>query len=251
MGLSRARASDGPDHHLRATDGKWKWMQSREVPVNFTIRGVASPVLDGDRVLVGFSDGYFIGYNKTDGSEVFKTLLEKGERFLDIDGTPIVDGANIYVASYSGTFYCLARDNASIQWTYRRGSVQHAAVVGERIFIGDDQGFVQALNKQTGELYWSFDLRENDLKRSIVKSSRRRLKVPTNPVPFNDLILVASSSGYVYALDQMVGQEKWVFWPGFGVTTEIVTQGNSIYIHTNFGNLYCLKPNYHFQSLNR
>lgn len=235
---------------LRAADGKWKWMQSREVPVNFTIRGVATPVLDGDRLLVGYADGYFIGYNKTDGTEIFKTLLEKGERFLDIDATPIIDGANLYVASYSGTFYCLSRENASIQWTFRQGSVQSAAVAGERVFLGDDQGFVHALNKRTGELYWSYDLRESDQKRSIAKSPRRRLKAPTNPVPFNGLILVASSSGYIYALDQAVGQEKWEYWPGFGVTTEIVTHGNSIFIHTNFGNLYCLKPNYRFNAKN-
>jgi outer membrane protein assembly factor BamB len=231
---------------LTVADGKWKWMQSREVPPGFTIRGVGSPVADGDRLLVGYADGYFLGYRTGSGEELFKTMLEKGDRFIDVDATPVLDDRFIYIASYGGTFYCLSRDNATIQWTHRKGSVERAAIHGDRVFLGDAEGFVRAIEKQTGKELWAFDLRTYDDRLSVAPEPRRRLKTPTNPVPYYGALLVASSSGYFHALDQQTGQPKWHFWPGWGVTAELVIDGNTLYVHSNAGNLYCLKPNYYF-----
>ncbi|MDP8225507.1 MAG: PQQ-binding-like beta-propeller repeat protein [Candidatus Lernaella stagnicola] len=228
-------------------DGKWKWMQSRQLPNGFTIRGVASPVLDGDRVLAGYADGYFLAYRASDGAEIFKTLLEKGERFIDIDATPLVEEDRVYVASYGGTFYCLSRDNGAIQWTYRSGSVQRATIVDDFVIATDDRGIVRALEKRTGQEIWKFDLREEDKKRSVAKKPRRKLKAPTNAAMFGEHLLVASSSGYLYALSPDTGKSQWRFWPGFGVTAELVAADNAVYVHSNYGFLYCLKKNYDFR----
>jgi outer membrane protein assembly factor BamB len=228
---------------VTVADGKWKWMQSRELPSGFTIRGVSSPTLDGDRVLNGFADGYLLAFNKNSGTEVFKTMLEKGERFVDIDSTPIVDGNSIYVASYSGSVYALSRENAAVQWVFNHGSVQRVAIVGDRLFVSDNEGFARALDKANGHELWSFDLREYDEKQSLYEDSRRKLVAPTNPVPYHDLLLIGSSNGFLYALDQRDGRLRWQFWPGFGMTAETIVDGDAIYMHTNFGNLYCLKPN--------
>ncbi len=228
---------------VSAADGKWKWMQSREQPPGFTIRDVSGPTVDRGRVLIGYSDGYFMAYNTADGVEIFKTMLEKGERFVDVDSTPVIDGDSIYVASYSGSVYSLSRETASMQWVFSKGSVQRVAVVGDRLFLSDIEGFLRAVDKQTGKEIWNFDLREYDLKRSVAEGPRRRIVVPTNPVPYHDVVLVASSTGYLYAIGQKDGQVKWQFWPGFGVTAELVVDGDNIFLHTNFGNVYCLKPN--------
>ena len=229
---------------ITLADGKWKWMQSRQVPNGFTIRGVASPVIDGNRILVGYADGYFLAYRTTDGAEMFKTLLEKGERFIDVDTTPLVENGRIFVAGYNGNFYCLNSENAAIQWTYRHGGIQKAAVVGDFVYAGDDAGQVHALDKKTGQEAWTFDLREADKKQSIAKGPRRRLKAPTNALPFEDYLLIGSSDGFLFALALDDGSALWSYWPGFGITAELVTDGGAVYIHTNYGNLYCLKPNY-------
>jgi hypothetical protein len=34
-------------------------------------------------------------YNAKTGQEVYKTMLEEGERFYDVDATPVVDGQSI------------------------------------------------------------------------------------------------------------------------------------------------------------
>ena len=227
-------------------DGKWKWMQSRELPPNFTIRGLASPLVDGDRVIAGFADGYLFGFNTADGTEVFKTLLQKGERFTDVDATPLIDGEYMYIASYGGTFYCLSRREAAIQWTNRIGGVNRAAVSGDRVFLSDDSGFVHALNKRTGEKLWSFDLREFDQAQSLVSGPRHQLKVATAPLPFHGVVLTASSNGYFYALDEATGKPVWHYWPGYGITTAMVRDGEKIFVHSNGGNLYCLAGNYRF-----
>jgi len=233
---------------INAEDGRWKWMQGRDLPTTFTIRGVCSPVVDGDRVLMGYADGYFLAYRAADGSELFKTLLQKGERFTDVDASPIIDGAYIYIASYGGTFYCLSRDNASIQWTFRKGSVQNAAISGEKVLLSDDEGLVHALDKKTGRELWGFDVRENDLLHSLARGPRRKLKIPTSPIAYAGYVIVASSSGYVYALDEKDGTCKWSFWPGYGVTSAITLDHNhNLFIHTNYGNVYCLRPKYFYK----
>jgi len=227
-------------------DGKWKWMQSRELPPNFTVRGVSSPIVDGDRVIDGFADGYLLGFQAADGIETFKTLLQKGERFTDVDATPLIDGDFIFVVSFGGTLYCLGREDASVRWTYRVGGVQRVAVSGDKVFLSDDQGFVHAVNKKTGEKIWAFDLREHDQELSLARSPRRQLKIPTVPLPFFGVLLVASSNGYLYALDPGTGKALWRYWPGYGVTAAMTQQGQSIYIHSNYGTLYCLRPNFLF-----
>jgi len=232
---------------LDVKDGRWKWMQQRNLPAGFTVKGECSPVLDGDRVLLGYADGYLFAYNAKTGQEVYKTMLEEGERFYDVDATPVVDGQSIYVASFGGTFFCLSRENASIQWTLNSlGSVQSASVVGDFLFIADAAGFIRAVDKRNGIEQWSFDLRENDLKNSLAPKPRRKLKSPTNPVPFGEVLIVGSSSGYLYGLDLQTGKQRWSFWPGYGVTAELVKneEETALYMHTNYGNLYCLKPNF-------
>jgi len=224
-------------------DGKWKWMQSREMPDGFTIRGVSSPVVDNGRVLTGFADGYFMAFRAEDGAEVYKTLLQKSDRLVDVDSTPLVVDERIYLAGYGGNFYCLNRDNAAIQWTFNRGSVQRAEIDGDIVYLSDDQGFLFALDKKTGKELWSFDLREYDLERSVAKGPRRKLKIPTTAVPFGKLVLVASSDGYIYGLDREKGKLRWKFWPGYGVTSAMSVAQDRLYVHTNFGNVYCMKPN--------
>lgn len=232
---------------LDIKDGRWKWMQQRNLPTGFSIKGESSPVVDGERILLGYADGYFFAYNTKNGQEIFKTMLEEGERFYDVDATPVIDGQSIYVASFGGTFYCLSRENAAIQWTLNNlGSVQSVALVGEFLFIADDGGYVRAVDKRNGMEQWSFDLRENDLKNSLAPKPRRKLKSPTNPVPFGEVLIVGSSGGYLYGLDLKTGRPRWSYWPGYGTTAELIKNedDSALYMHTNYGNLYCLKPNY-------
>jgi len=231
---------------IKLADGKWKWMQSRELPANFTVRGDSSPVVDNGRVLIGFADGYFFAFDADTGSEMFKTLLQKGERLTDVDATPIVDGEYMYVSSYGGTFYCLSRDNAAVQWTFNKGGINNAAIYKKNVYVGDDQGFVHALNKKTGELLWSFDLREHDLERSVARSPRRTLKIATAPLVYYGVLLVASSNGYLYGLDLDSGKIVWRFWPGYGVTAGMRKAEDKLMVHTNYGTLYCLEPNVFF-----
>ncbi|MDY0004649.1 MAG: PQQ-binding-like beta-propeller repeat protein, partial [Polyangia bacterium] len=43
-----------------ARDGSWRWSYDRETPQSFTVAGHGAPVIHGQRILVGFSDGTLV-----------------------------------------------------------------------------------------------------------------------------------------------------------------------------------------------
>jgi outer membrane protein assembly factor BamB len=48
-------------------------------------------------------------------------------------------------------------------------------------------------------------------------------------VPFGEVLIVGSSSGYLYGLDLQTGKQRWSFLAGYGVTAELgeKRRGNS------------------------
>ncbi|MCB9475424.1 MAG: PQQ-binding-like beta-propeller repeat protein [Deltaproteobacteria bacterium] len=84
---------------LDLATGQWKWTYQRELPVTFTIRGISTPVVRGDRGVHGLSDGYAVALNRQDGKEVWKNLLRIDDALVDVDATPLVVGDRLYIAA--------------------------------------------------------------------------------------------------------------------------------------------------------
>jgi outer membrane protein assembly factor BamB len=74
--------------------------------------------------------------------------------------------------------------------------------VGDLLFIGSCAGNFYALNKTTGELKWSYDIRQDG----------RQVSFHGNPLVINDLILIGTDKscdpegiGHVYAFERESG----------------------------------------------
>lgn len=99
------------------------------------------------------------------------------------------------------------------------------AVAGDSVFVGSCSGVFYALNKNTGQLQWSYDITKDGKQRSF----------HGNPLITGELILIGTdqscdvdSVGHVYAFDRRTGAVKWKY-KSTGVPTDIIQVGSNIY----------------------
>jgi outer membrane protein assembly factor BamB len=99
------------------------------------------------------------------------------------------------------------------------------AVAGDSVFVGSCAGVFYALNKNTGQLQWSYDITKDGKQRSF----------HGNPLITGELILIGTdqacdldSVGHVYAFDRRTGAVKWKY-KSTSVPTDIIQIGSNIY----------------------
>lgn len=97
--------------------------------------------------------------------------------------------------------------------------------MGDLLFIGSCAGNFYAINKTTGELKWSYDIRQDGTQVSF----------HGNPLVINDLILIGSDKscdpegvGHVYAFERESGKVRWKY-RSTSVPTDIVQLNSNVY----------------------
>jgi alcohol dehydrogenase (cytochrome c) len=129
--------------------------------------------------------------------------------------TPVVVGGIMYVTA---TNQCFALDAGSGRelWRFQRPPTKGAlvaanrgvAVAGDRVFLALDNAHLVALDRFTGELRWDTELGE----------LRKNYGASSAPLVAGDLVVSGVSggehgaNGFVAALDQETGRERWRFW---------------------------------------
>lgn len=86
----------------------------------------------------------------------------------------------------------------ALLWTFKTGAAVRstAAIVGNQIFIGSNDGKVYSLNVTNGEKLWSF------------KTSG---PVESSPLVLGGKVFVGSVDGFLYALDAKSGDQLWKY----------------------------------------
>ena len=98
-------------------------------------------------------------------------------------------------------------------------------VVGDLLFIGSCAGNFCALDKTTGQMRWSYDIRKDGKQRSF----------HGDPLVVDDMILVGTdqgcdpdSVGHVYAFERNTGKVRWKY-RSTSVPTDIVQLGSNVF----------------------
>ncbi len=145
---------------------------------------IASPVVTGDKVIVGGRDGFLYAVDKTSGKELWRmdhkiswvisTVAVKGDivvtgtsdgRFVQaIDlatgkqlwkfhthstvwSSPVIDGDKVYVGSQEGVLFCLDLKTGSKINGFQAGDIIFSSpvVAGSLLYFGCDDGYLYAL----------------------------------------------------------------------------------------------------------
>ena len=196
-GIVVARTIDGKIFGLDANDGSRLWIYDRTVP-SLTLRGTSNPVITGDIVIAGFDGGRISAIELHTGKLIWETSVSLAsgrsqlERMVDIDSEPVIIGNDIYVATFQGRLASVALENGRITWTRDISSYAGLTVDENNIYITDDQSYIWALERSSGNSVWK---QENLYARQV-----------TAPATIGDLVVVGDLEGYLHWMDKSNGQ---------------------------------------------
>lgn len=197
------RSNDGRVFGLDPADGSRKWVFDRGLPA-LSVRGNASPVGAGGLTFVGYDDGTVVALRDEDGLRVWEQAVAEPdgrtelERMADVDGEIVIDGEQLFVASFHDKLLSLAAASGQPLWTHDYGGYAGVALAGDKVVFADKNGDVWALDKSSGTSAW----KQNALEHRLL----------TTPVIQGEYAVVGDLEGYLHwiKLDtgNVVGRER-------------------------------------------
>lgn len=230
-------AQTGADvlYGLEAESGKLLWTYNRQVTGNLSVRSSTRPVVYGDNVLAGFSDGYLVALRKRDGVVQWERKLGKGNRFRDVDSTPAINGKKAYVASYDGLLVALNLDSGEVIWQSDFGGYLPVTIgtgaYADRLYFSTIDGRVLEIDEATGK-----ELRTIKLSTGIA----------TQPLITKKLLIFGESEGAIRVIDLDSLKTVAHYSSGEGIlsTPFLDTKKNELWFVSSTANLYALKLSY-------
>lgn len=213
---------------LDTSSGKQLWLYNRGTTQSLTIRAGTQPVIDGENLLVGFSDGFLVSLRKHDGILVWDKKLAHAGRFKDVDSTPVLDGDGIYVSSFDGSLYALKRTNGEIMWQHDEGGYTSPLIAKDRIYYATSSGLIQALDKISGKILWSIPIKKG---------------IATQPSLYKGYLIYGESESALVVANAENGKTVARYEPGRGLVSQpsIDQKTGDIYFISNDANLFAMR----------
>ncbi|MGB7756666.1 MAG: outer membrane protein assembly factor BamB [Salinisphaera sp.] len=191
-----ARTVDGHVAALNMATGDRLWTIESSVP-NLTMRGTASPVIQGNTVYVGMDSGKVQALDLATGEQRWEqtVALPEGrselDRIVDVDGNPLVDGNSVYAISAGDALVSMSANGGHIRWKHKIASENNLAVDNSNVYATDMNSVVWGVSQATGEPVWKQDALEY-----------RKLSAPA---VVDGHVLVGDYEGYLHWLSPSDG----------------------------------------------
>lgn len=218
-------------YDINLKTGRKTWSYQHGSP-EIILKASSSPVKYDNTVIAGFSDGSLVAFDKKNGHVIWQRHISfpRGasdvERLVDIDTNPLVDGGNIYIASYQGEIGSYAVENSEFVWHRKASTFHDLAYYGDILVMVDSKDIIWAFNKNTGSVLW---------KQPALKA--RKLMAP---VIWNKQLLIADSSGVLNYISLQTGNFIGrLTIPGRIMSAPVVDHDTCYVLSTN-GQLYHL-----------
>jgi outer membrane protein assembly factor BamB len=222
--------SDDTVYAFEASTGKWLWHYRRRSSPTATIYGASAPLVDGDEVLAGLSDGFLVALSYEEGQLKWEKKIHSGTKFTDVNAHPVLKNGVVYIPSYDGSLYALKRRGGDIIWRFDSGGSREVVLDDQnpdKLYQASSDGSIYALQQNSAKVIWKFDLDRG---------------VPTQPIITDKYLIVGSSYQYLYVIDKNSGKGVYRFNVGYGSgfagspAYDPATQ--RLYILSGAGNLY-------------
>lgn len=221
-----AKTIDGKVYAFNAADGKQVWISEHGSP-SLVLKASSSPVVVGNLVLIGFSDGKMDAIDVNTGRVVWQRSIAYAsgssdvERLVDIDADPIVEGDVAYLASYQGYIGALSLSSGQFIWRKPGSVYKNMLSSGNTLYISDSHDVLWSLNKQNGQVNW---------KQKVLKA--RGL---TEPALVGKDLVVGDKTGYLHFIDAQTGEMLGRYKASSGVSISPSVVGRRLYVLTDNG----------------
>ena len=225
----------------------------------------SSPVVAGDKVLIGSYDAHLYALGAKDGKLAWKVQTEgyvhatpaivDGVAYIAgcdeiLRGIRIADGKEVFTLSVGRLHRRLAGDRQrpgllrhlrqrsarrrphgkKILWRYKHPErnfpfYSSAAVAGDRIFIGGRDKMLHALDLKTGKSLWTV---------------MTRARIDSSPAVAGGRVYVGSSDGKLYVVDASSGKTTFEFEAGGPLSASPAIASGRLVIGSSDGKVFCL-----------
>ena len=192
---------------LNATTGveEWRYKSALE---QTTLVGGASPAYDPaqDLVVAAFSNGELRAFKGSTGSPLWSDWLAAHARtnslanINSIKANPVIDGGTVYAVGHNDILVAIDVRTGSRIWEIDIGSTNQPWVAGRMLFVLSNTNDLVALEAESGKIVWSTKIplgTASDDKAGVFLSG---------PVLADNRLLVATSSGYAFAVSPYTGR---------------------------------------------
>jgi outer membrane protein assembly factor BamB len=228
-----AYTHDGTITAYNAETGAQEWTQNVSTP-SLILVGNSTPLVSGDTVFVGFDNGELWAFNLSSGEKLWDrpVALPSGgseiSRMVDIEANPVISDGVLYIATYQGNLVAMNLASGKDVWIKKFSTYTNFSVTSTRLYVTNADGYVMALDKQTGDTLWKQKLLEG---RSV-----------TGPAVIGDYVAVADFEGYVHFFDRDSGKyADRIKVGGDGIRGMPMTNEGELIVQTNSGSLVALK----------
>jgi outer membrane protein assembly factor BamB len=208
-------SSDGFLYALEAETGRAVWRYDAESPI------ASSPAVANGVVLVGSRDGVLHGVSASDGTP--RWTLETGpdlplawgyEGWDYLMSSPVLFGGLAYWGSGDGFIHAVDPQTGNQRWTFDTGGrVRSTPAISEGLLVvGNSDGFVFALDAESGSEQWRFETAGASM--NSAEYGFDRVQVSASPAISDGVIYLGSRDAYLYALDVRDGSVLWTFEEG-------------------------------------
>ena len=187
---------DGKIFALSESDGARKWVYQRATPP-LTVRRFAGGVVSRGGLFTGTPGGKLLGIDLETGALAWEgnVTTPKGatelERIADITSLPVVDDRLVCAAAYLGRVACFDVQRGALAWSRDFGSLGGLALDNRYLYLTDDKGAIQALDKSTGASVW--------------KQDKLAARFPSGPARVGAYVGIVDGEGYLHLLDPRTG----------------------------------------------
>ncbi|MCC6195417.1 MAG: outer membrane protein assembly factor BamB [Burkholderiales bacterium] len=231
-GVVAVFAGDGSVHALNAADGNKRWVNQRITPA-LTVRNYAGGVTTRGGLFVGTAGGRLVALDMNsgivgwDGTVANPKGATELERIADVTSLPLIDGTQVCAVAYQGRVACFDIARGTLNWSRDVSSLYGLTGDGRNIYVTDDKGAVQALDRSTGASVWKQD-----------RLAERKIG---GPQVLGDFVAVVDVEGYVHLLAAANGAYvARMATDGTPATSQPAVFLSSILFQSAGGNLYAV-----------
>lgn len=192
---------------LNATTGieEWRYKSAME---QTTLVGGASPAYDPaqDLIVAAFSNGELRAFKGTTGSPLWSDWLAAHARtnslanINSIKANPVIDGNMVYAVGHNDILVAIDVRSGNRVWERDIGSTNQPWIAGKMLFVLSNTNDLIAIEAASGKIVWN-------TKMPLGSSSDDKAGVfLSGPVLADNRLLVATSSGYAFAVSPYTGR---------------------------------------------
>ena len=223
-----AKTIGGKVFAFDSATGKQLWSVDHGSP-SLVLKASSSPIIVGNLVLIGFSDGKLDAIDLQTGAVIWQRSIAYAtgasdvERLIDIDSDPIVKDQVAYLASYQGYIGALSLKDGQFIWR-KPGSVYKNMILKDNnLYLTDSNDVLWSIDSRTGHVNW--------------KQPALKARGLTEPVLVKNNVVVGDKTGYLHFMNAQTGELIARYQLSGGINSSPNVVGGKLYVLTNNGML--------------